>query len=226
MSLAFESVVFDLDGTLIDSASGILQAFTAAFAHCGVTPRQAWNASLIGPPLLQTIAQQCGSQDPALLESLRAAFIASYDSEGFRLSTPYDGVHEMLENLRSQGVRLFIATNKRILPTGRVLQYLEWDALFEGIFGADSLAPTYTPKAEVIQHIIQHFGLIPGNSLYVGDRLEDYQAATAAGLPFALATWGFGDADALVPKTCARVHTADNLRRLVLSAKTATRAVI
>lgn len=217
MSLVFEGVVFDLDGTLIDSAPGILQAFAAAFAHCGVAPRQPWSASLIGPPLLKTIAQQCDSQDPSLLESLRLAFVASYDSNGFRASKPYDGVRAMLETLQGRGLRLFVATNKRIVPTQRILLHLGWNGLFEGVFGVDSLVPAQSPKVDVIRHISQHFGLTPGHSLYVGDRLEDFQAATAAGFPFALATWGFGDADALVPTVCARLHTADDMHRLTYS---------
>lgn len=217
MSHVYKAIVFDLDGTLIDSALGILQAFAAAFAHCGVTPRQPWSALQIGPPLLQTISRQCDSQDPSLLESLRLAFIESYDSDGFRTSKPYDGVHEVLETLQGRGLRLFIATNKRIVPTQRILLHLGWDGLFEGVFGVDSLAPAQSPKINIIRHISQHFGLTPGRSLYVGDRLEDLQAATTAGFPFALATWGFEDADALVPTVCARLHTADDLHRLTYS---------
>lgn len=212
----------DLEGSLIDSAPGILQAFSTAFARCCVMPGQAWSASLIGPPLLQTISQQYGSQAPALLKALRAAFIACYSSEGFRLSTPYDGVHEMLENLISQGVRLFIATNKRIVPTRRILLHLKWAGFFEGVFGVDSLAAAQTPKANVVRHISRHIGLTPGESLYVGDRLEDYQAAKCVSFPFALATWGFGDADTHVPITCVRVHSVDDFRSLVPSGKTAT----
>ncbi|WP_342618980.1 HAD hydrolase-like protein [Rhodoferax sp. GW822-FHT02A01] len=100
MKAAFDAVVFDLDGTLIDSAPGILQGFELAFSRCAVTPRQPWTPALIGPPLLQTIAMQCASQDPVLLESLRQAFMTCYDTEGYRMSTAYDGIHAVLQALR------------------------------------------------------------------------------------------------------------------------------
>jgi phosphoglycolate phosphatase len=215
MSRAYDSVIFDLDGTLIDSAPGILQAYEAAFLHCGVTPCRPWSTDLIGPPLQQTIVMQCGSQDPLLLESLRAEFIACYDSDGFRLSTPYFGIQDLLKMLQSRGVRQFIATNKRIVPTQSILSHLGWDEMFEGVFGVDSLTAAQTPKADVIDYITHTFGLTGERSLYVGDRLEDYEAAFTAGLPFALATWGFGDAEATVPPTCARAHSAESLGRLL-----------
>ena len=217
MSRWFDSVIFDLDGTLIDSAPGILQGFIAAFASCGITPRRPWSIALIGPPLLQTIAQQCDSKDPALLDRLVVAFKDYYDSEGFRLSTPYSGVHRLLKRLRDEKIRIFIATNKRIVPTLRILRHLDWNELFEGVFSVDSLELPQTSKTDVICHITQHFGLQQERSLYLGDRYEDYEAATSAGLPFALATWGFGDADAdaLVPQMCMRMLKAESVSHLV-----------
>jgi phosphoglycolate phosphatase len=218
MSRSFDSVIFDLDGTLIDSAPGILQGFAEAFAYCGVTPQAPWSKSLIGPPLTQTIAQQCGSQDPVLLERIKSTFVDRYDNEGFKLSAPYSGIQAMLQTLCETKIKLFIATNKRIHPTQRIMQHLDWASMFEGVYGIDSLvSPPLPQKRDVIQHITAHFNLSQARTLYVGDRYEDYQAATSAGLDFALATWGFEDAEDLVPPNELRLECADALCALVLN---------
>ena len=217
MSDTFDSVIFDLDGTLIDSGPGILQGFSQAFVQCGVTPLAPWSTSLIGPPLLQVIARQCGSQDHVLLERIKAAFVERYDNEGFRLSTPYLGIQTMLDTLFNRNIRLYIATNKRIYPTQCIMKLLNWSSIFEGVYGIDSLvSPPVPQKKDVIRHITTHFDLSHARTLYVGDRYEDYQAATSAGLDFALATWGFGDAESLVPPNKPRLGCADALCKLVL----------
>lgn len=212
MSGKFNSVIFDLDGTLIDSAPGILQSFAVAFEKNGITPRLPWSTALIGPPLHEIISMQCGSQDATLLELIKAAFIDSYDSEGFRLSTPFSGIQTMLEKLSSKNVKLFIATNKRIKPTQYILSHLNWRSKFQGVFGIDSIASPQTfDKSTVIQHITRQFKLSYKRTLYVGDRYEDYQAATAAGIHFALAAWGFGEAEFLIPSSTLRMKSGEAL---------------
>ncbi|WP_342618981.1 HAD hydrolase-like protein [Rhodoferax sp. GW822-FHT02A01] len=101
------------------------------------------------------------------------------------------------------------------MPTLRILEHLGWSGFFEGVFGVDSLAAGQTPKGQVIAHITREFGLQATRSLYVGDRFEDYDAASTAGLPFALATWGFSEANALVPPACARLPDTSALYQLV-----------
>ncbi|MBC7618347.1 MAG: HAD family hydrolase [Candidatus Saccharibacteria bacterium] len=212
MSGKFNSVIFGLDGTLIDSAPGILQSFAVAFEKNGITPRLPWSTALIGPPLHEIISMQCGSQDSTLLELIKAAFIDSYDSEGFRLSTPFSGIQTMLEKLSSKNIKLFIATNKRIKPTQYILSHLNWRSKFQGVFGIDSIASPQTfDKNTVIQHITSQFKLSYKRTLYVGDRYEDYQAATAAGIDFALAAWGFGEAECLIPSSTLRMKSGEEL---------------
>lgn len=215
MRANIEAVVFDLDGTLIDSAPGILSSFEAAFSQHGITPLKPWQTGLIGPPLLHTIAKQCDSQDHDLLDALRAAFVACYDSGGYRLSTPYPGIDTVLLAMQSLGIRMFVATNKRIAPTQLILEHLGWNTFFEGVFGVDSFLPSQTSKADVIRRICQHFGLTASRSWYVGDRVEDYEAASLAGLPFVLAVWGFGGDNPHVPLACQRLYESSDLLRFI-----------
>jgi phosphoglycolate phosphatase len=217
MSLVFKSIIFDLDGTLIDSSTGILWALKTAFSQCGVSPLSPWSPSLIGPPLIQMITQQSESQDPLLVDRLCSAFINNYDSEGYKLCHPYSGIQHLLVALLEKNYRLFIATNKRIAPTNKILNYLNWSSKFEGVFGIDSFANIQPAKKEnIISRITNDFKLPNKKTLYIGDRFEDYKAAVSAEIDFIIVTWGFGESHQLVPKTIRKATSTDALCKLLL----------
>lgn len=194
-------VLFDLDGTLIDSAPAILASFRAAFTAAGVAPAVPIAPAVIGPPLTETLELLAGSGDAALIERLAGHFKASYDGTGYRATEPYAGVGEMLATLRRSGHRLYIATNKRIHPTRLILEHLGWGAHFEAVFALDLFSPRLPDKAAMIARLLAEHAIPPAGALYVGDREEDGLAADANRLPFVAATWGYGsiDAAALAP---------------------------
>ena len=138
MRYPFDAMVFDLDGTLIDSSQGIVKSFAHSFDAWGIAPCSPWSPALVGLPLQKVIAQQCASKEPAFLERSRQAFTFCYDVYRYRLSKIYSGIHAALDAMRQDKMRLFIATNKRIVPTQHILAHLGWGALVEGVFGADS----------------------------------------------------------------------------------------
>ena len=113
----YPHILFDLDGTLIDSAPAILASFRDAFAQTGIAPVRSIDESIIGPPLLETLQLLSGSQDAALTGRLADAFKASYDTEGYKATAAYAGVGALLTSLAGAGLTLSIATNKRIHPT-------------------------------------------------------------------------------------------------------------
>jgi phosphoglycolate phosphatase len=188
----YQHIIFDLDGTLIDSAPAILASFRAAFAAAGLAPARAIEAEIIGPPLRETLALISGSQDPELLADLAARFAAIYDTTGLLATRAYAGVDAMLRELAGARLALSIATNKRILPTRKILEHLGWSALFRHVYALDLFEPRLPDKAAMLGRLLADQGIARLQAIYVGDREEDGLAAQGNELPFLAATWGYG----------------------------------
>jgi phosphoglycolate phosphatase len=185
-------ILFDLDGTLIDSAPAILASFRDAFTQAGVAPVRAIDDSVIGPPLNETLQLLAGSADPALIARLAEAFKASYDSEGYKATAAYAGVGELLAELAGAGLTLSIATNKRLHPTRLILDHLGWDGHFAHVYALDLFSPRLPDKAAMIARLLADQAIPKEQAIYIGDRSEDGESADANGLPFTAVTWGYG----------------------------------
>ena len=192
----YQHILFDLDGTLIDSAPAILASFRDAFAQSAITPARSIDESIIGPPLTETLQLLAGSKDPALITHLADAFKASYDSDGYKATAAFAGVGEMLAKLAGAGLTLSIATNKRIHPTRLILDHLGWREHFANVYALD-LFPTRLPdKAAMISRLLADQGIPHADAIYIGDRSEDGESADANNLPFIAVTWGYGSLQA------------------------------
>ncbi len=189
----FQAIIFDLDGTLIDSRAAILDAFGKALAEKGIAPRIALSAVRIGPPLAETLRELSGSDDEALLESLAEHFKAHYDSSGYRASEVFAGIPELLAALAESGTRCFLATNKRIAPTRLILQYLQWEPYFAEVYALDRETPRLPDKSSMLARLLAEQALDAQKCIYVGDTPEDEAAARANDLRFAAVSWGYGE---------------------------------
>jgi phosphoglycolate phosphatase len=185
-------VIFDLDGTLIDSAEAILASLHGAFAECGLTPVRSIEASIVGPPLGETLKLLAGCENPNLIAQLTDAFKRSYDTDGTLKTEAYPDVGDMLRALRTAGMKLSIATNKRIYPTRLIIEHLGWSELFDSVYALDILSPPLPHKAAMLGRLLTDKEIDIHRAVYVGDRIEDFEAAEANGLPFIAATWGYG----------------------------------
>lgn len=192
----YPHILFDLDGTLIDSAPAILASFRDAFADAGVVPVRAIDASVIGPPLAETLQLLSGSADPALLGRLAEAFKASYDGAGYKETAAYAGVGKLLTELAGAGLTLSIATNKRLHPTRLILDHLGWSGHFAHVYALDLFSPRLPHKAAMIGRLLADQGIAKEDAIYIGDRSEDGESADANGLPFIAVTWGYGSLNA------------------------------
>ena len=184
--------VFDLDGTLIDSAPDIHAAGCAVLASEGLPPVSvAQSRSFIGNGARVYVERleraAAGDTDPARTERMRQRFAREYEV-AHALTRIYPGVEQALDLLKSRGWRLGLCTNKPIAPTRSVLAHFGWASMFDIVLGGDSL-PVFKPDPAPLQAVLD--GLGAGPAVYVGDSEVDAATAKAAGIPFALFTEGY-----------------------------------
>lgn len=210
-------VIFDLDGTLIDSAPSILGCFAATLASHGREPVVPLAESLIGPPLRETLRRLSGVDDAGLLDSMSEGFKRHYDLAGYKETKMFPGVDGMLHDLKAAGYSLHIATNKRLNPTRLILDHLGWGRLFGSIYASDVRQPPFGSKSEMLAALLGSQDIKPGKAVYVGDRSDDRNAAAANGMDFIAAAWGYSDAVLAADAGCAVAGRAEAIVRLLCS---------
>lgn len=183
-------LIFDLDGTLVDSLPDIHAAVAAALAAHGKPPLTADVVrSFIGngaPVLLDRVAAVTGlaGQEEALLQ----AFLAHYTADPYRLTRPYEGVSAALDQLRAAGHVMAVCTNKPEGPALDVLNGLGLAGFFDAVVGGDTLS-VRKPDPRALTATLSRIG--GGAALYVGDSEVDAETAERAALPFLLFTRGY-----------------------------------
>lgn len=189
-------MIFDLDGTLTDSAQGIVSSFRHALREIGAEiPGPAGEADLarrvVGPPMHHTL-QSMGLGDRA--HAAIAAYRADYLDRGWSMNRVFDGIPELLADLQRAGVRLAVATSKAEPTAVRILRHFELDHHFEVIAGA-SPDGTRAAKSDVLAHALAQLGTLPDRVLMVGDRSHDVEGAAAHGIDTVIVEWGYGAED-------------------------------
>jgi phosphoglycolate phosphatase len=191
------SVLLDLDGTLIDSMPGIAASCLVALRALGHEPEETLDIRpMIGPPLeemLQVLLRRYGDDR---VEEAVAAYREHYGESGFRGSVPYPGIGAALEDMKANGLRLYLATSKRVVFARRILDYLKFTPLFDGIYGSTP-SGELDHKPELLAHILSRQGLSGSRSLMVGDRRFDILGAQAVGMRSLGVLWGYGSREEL-----------------------------
>ena len=185
-------VIFDLDGTLTDSAEGIVASFLHALSHIGApVPEGDLAARIVGPPMDDTFrAMELGEHADAAI----AVFRAEYGARGWAMNTLFDGIATLLADLHGAGVRLAVATSKLEPTARRILAHFELDRYFDVIAGASPDGSRKT-KEEVLAHALAQLRPLPDRVLMVGDRSHDVDGAAAHGIDAVVVGWGYGRAD-------------------------------
>jgi phosphoglycolate phosphatase len=204
-------ILFDLDGTLSDSARGILAALRHAFAVNGLPPMDAsTEREILGPPFYESLPPLIGE---APLMSVIDAYRDHYAQSMFDTSV-FPGVREVLDGLRERGVRMAVATSKPEYYAVPIVERLGLAGYFETV-GGDERDGSRPTKALVIAHVLDQLRDVePAEALMVGDRSHDVVGARAHGIDCVAVGWGYampGELDTAQPAAvCA---TAADLAR-------------
>jgi phosphoglycolate phosphatase len=186
-------VVFDLDGTLIDSAPDMHRAVNLMLDGLGRAPLSLPDIrSMVGDGASALIARalaarQCVTADPA--EAL-ALFLEHYEAEPTAFTRTFPDVHATLERLRTHGLMLALCTNKPARLTGMILERLEIEQYFVRVIAGDSL-PFRKPDPRALLAVLTGFDTPTAATIMVGDSEVDAATAQAAGVPFILMTYGY-----------------------------------
>ena len=191
------AVLFDLDGTLTDSAPGIQRSTREALRRINAEdggnrpiPAESELGWMVGPPLLESFATLAGHESADRMLEL---YCERYDTIGIFENKLYDGVAAALGQLRARGDRLFVATSKRQVDAQRVLEHFGLDSYFDGVYGANSDGRG-AEKSAVLAAVIAGARLEASpRVVMIGDRRYDALGARAVGIPAIGALWGYGD---------------------------------
>ena len=190
-------VLFDLDGTLTDSAPGIHEGFRRALAAVGhPEPTPAMLDSVVGPPMVDTF-RSMGLDEPTIERAI-AAYFEYYEDSGWSENSVFDGISDLLDRVGRSHGRLAITTSKNERIAIRILTHFGLDGHFEFIGGASDDGSRRT-KSDVIAHSLSALGVTPTEGatpgvILVGDRDHDVHGAARWGIPTVFVEWGYGSA--------------------------------
>ncbi len=192
MPFPYALAIFDLDGTLVDSADDIAEAVNRTREELGgtrvpVATVLGWIGDGVGH-LVETALADGGLDVPPA--AAMPVFMRHYRDCLLRSPRLFPGVREALDALRAQAVPMAICTNKPEAMVAPLLDHFGIAGLFALVIGGDTL-PVRKPSGAPLRHIAAHFGVAVGEALMVGDSGTDYAAARDAGMPVALVRYGY-----------------------------------
>ena len=185
------NILFDLDGTIIDSKEGILNSVCYALEKMGrEIPEKKDLMCFIGPPLSYSFATFCGMNEEDTQKAV-ALYRENYAPRGVFEFSVYPGVENMLKKLSSGGRRLYLATSKPEVFAKQILEKAGLDGYFTAICG--SIIPSgRDKKEEVIGYLLENEALALDETVMVGDRSYDIEGAHAMGLVAIGVSYGYG----------------------------------
>lgn len=220
------TIVFDLDGTLVDTAPDLIDATNHALSGIDLAAvndkeLRTWISFGARRMLVEALAYHGRQLPETQVDDLLAAFLSYYEANIANRSRPYPGIFEALNTLGNQGAKLAVCTNKREALSLRLLEALELKHLFLGIAGRDTF-PVCKPHPDHLRGAIQLASGDEKRSVMIGDSATDVATAKAANIPVIAVSFGYTDvparalgADAVIDCHTSLVPTLEKLSPLL-----------
>jgi phosphoglycolate phosphatase len=191
----FDTIIYDLDGTLIDSARDMCLAVSRVLADHGLPPITDEDARLFmgegsKMTMRRAFAKNGRTLDDAEASAVTREFVRYYEQDPIRYTTAFDGVAEVVARLDRLGLRQGVATNKFEKPARTILQGLKLMPPIVEVAGADTF-PVRKPDPGHLLMLIERIGGRRDRAVMIGDSIHDVEAAHGAGLPAVLVSWGY-----------------------------------
>jgi len=191
----FDTVLYDLDGTLIDSAKDMQMAVSHVLADHGLQPVTEDDVRIFmgqGSKITmdKAFAKNGKSLDDAALSAATREFVRYYEADPVRYTTAFDGVAEVVAHFARLGLKQGVCTNKFEKPSRMILEGLGLMPPITDVAGADTF-PVRKPDPKHILLLLERMGGRPERTVMIGDSIHDVEAAHGAGLPAVLVSWGY-----------------------------------
>ena len=209
-----KTILFDLDGTIIDPKDGIVRSYSKALGQLGygdkVTENMDW---IIGPPLRKSLGQILPQE---LVEEAVALYRDIHAQGGLLDVLLYNGIIDAIKALKNKDYRLFVCTAKNTPFAKTTINHFELSHYFDEVYGSHTDG-TFDDKAELMAHMIVTHKLDIGNTFMIGDREHDMIAAQKNNVIGYGALWGYGSADELEAAGAAKLfETPSDFQKYML----------
>ncbi|WP_198369135.1 HAD-IA family hydrolase [Roseomonas rosulenta] len=184
--------VFDLDGTLVDSAADIHAALDRLMAGRGLPGfARPEVIGMVGDGVRVLVTRALAARGLPFEEAALDAFMADYETKAAVLTRPFEGIPAVLDTLAADGWRMAVCTNKPEVAARRLLEALGLSGRFTALGGGDSF-PVRKPDPGHLRATLSAAGSTPERAVMIGDHHNDVRAAAGCGVPCIFAGWGYG----------------------------------
>jgi phosphoglycolate phosphatase len=216
MALPINTLVFDLDGTLVDTIEDIRGALNSALTTFGKEPLSTLAViGMIGGGVDDMLREAIG-ETPIVFEDFRACYRQYYRNNIDKFTVPYAGIQPLLHTLHGAGIQMAVLTNKQTEPAKRLITLFGLNAYFKIVAGPDHYG-VHKPDPAGLLQLMTDLGTTPEETLFIGDSEPDVQVAAGAGVRCVAVGYGYRDSAVLASLHPWRlVSDVDALRDLLL----------